>query len=545
MNSEHGKNEENKELDSLSQEPMSSLDDGLQETEIVGLEDIIDESVQEEGDASTSEEKLKAEEDPHNNAILEDEYTFDPKGNRAPIEIPGITSAEYDRREEALAKIIDPKSLTKEDQDYIRRIVSASGLYPPNDHYSRLFKEEDREFYQGVKNKEGDAKVGIRAVDFSTRPGELSGEVALLKISRQLGIGDVVSVPLPHSGLWVTIKPPTERELVDLYNTVFRKKMELGRITNGLTLSNYSSMVNEEMFNFIMGQIHSINNKDITRDNLRDHMLIHDYHILAWGLMCSIYPNGFDYQRTCVNETRDCEHVVKGSIHLPSLLWIDNRSLTELQKTIMYDNRAAKLSKNHYDKYLIEHTRTVSRVIDVGNGIKFHLKVPTFSEHVNDGNKWVSAINNKIEYLALENYNPNMFNKSLSYDGASNEEIIKEDIFNHYVRSSILNKWRHYVDYIEIGENVIKDSDTIDKALTNFSSDDNVRDKLLDAILKFQEDTTIALVGIPSYKCPSCEYDQNEENSKGKFKSIIPLDVLGVSFLLLTSKTSAILEREV
>lgn len=419
-------------------------------------------------------------------------------------------------------------SNSKELKDWKKTVEESVEFYTPTGLYQERFSDQSSHFEQGVENKAGELK-SISSLKFKKTDGELKGELAILKVSKMLGLGDVVSIPLPHSGIWVTVKPPTEKDLIDFYNNLFREKIALGRSTAGLTLTNFSVYINNKLFDFIMKHVHSINYGDIPKDELKNYILIHDFPILAWGFASSIYPNGFDYQRACVNDVEQCTYIAKAIINLSKLLWIDNSSLTEYQKDILSENRPNKFSIENYRKYIVEHTRTKESTVSLANGLKIKLRIPTMAEFIADGMRWVNGINAKIDNLIVDN---------------GDEEEVKSQVLEQYVRSSLLRQFSHFVDYIETDENAITDRDTINDVLEVFSADDDVRGEFSNAVLKFKSDTTIALIGIPEYKCPNCNKEQNTNPINEKFVNVIPLDTLALFFSLITLRISKILERE-
>lgn len=417
----------------------------------------------------------------------------------------------------------------KEYSDWRDVVQNSIEYYTPLSLYQNRFSDEKSLFMQGVEVDENQ-RLSINNIKFKKTEGELKGEIALLKVTKLLGLGDVFSVPLPHSGIWVTIKPPTEKDLIDFYNTLFREKIVLGRATSGLTLTNFSVYINNRLIDFILKHIYSVNYSDIPKEKLKDYILIHDLPILAWGFACTIYPNGFEYQRACVNDIENCTYITKGIINLIKLLWIDNFALTEAQKKIFSEYRPNKLTVESYKKYIAEHSKVASSFITLKNDIKIKLRVPTLSEYISDGMNWINMINNSVESVIFNNEN-------------SEEE--KEALLNQYIRSSILRQFSHFVDYIEVDENPITDRDTINQVLEAFSIDDEIREELTNKILAFKSDTTIALIGIPEYKCPNCQKEQNEDPINERFSNVIPLDVMNVFFTLLVSRIAKILERSI
>lgn len=423
---------------------------------------------------------------------------------------------------------IIPQADTEEFKTWKETVNEAVENYTTDGLYQSRLDDQEADFAQGIRKPDGSlltmASPKFRAVD-----GELKGELAVLKVSKKLGLGDVLSVPLPHSGIVVTIKPPTERDIIDFYNTVFREKIYLGRMSSGLTLTNLSAYINNRLFDFIIKHVHSVNYGDISKEQLKNYILIHDFHILAWGFAATMYPNGFDYQRPCTNHIESCNYIAKATINMLKLLWVDNSSLSQVQKDILYEVRPGKLNADSYRKFVSEHTRTKSKEISLSNGMRVLLKIPTVAEHINDGLGWVNKINSSIDNI-------------LTLEGDDNEA--KNEMLQQYVSSSVLRQFSHFVDYIEADESVINDRDTIHSVLELMSADDDMRRELTEAILKFKSDTTIALVGIPEYKCPNCGKDQNTAPVNDKLTSVIPLDVMMLFFTLLTLRMSRILERQ-
>lgn len=405
----------------------------------------------------------------------------------------------------------------------------AIDFYVPGGLYQDRFYEEKSKFEQGVSTKEGELKT-ISKLKFKQTEGELNSELAVLKVSKLLGLGDVLSVPLPHSGIWVTIKPPTEKDLIDFYNNIFKEKIALGRSTFGLTLTNFSVYVNRKLFDFIIKHVHSINYQGFTKNELDNYILIHDFPILAWGFAATIYPNGFDYQRACVDDIERCSYIAKAVLNMLKLLWVDNSSLNEAQKIIMAENRPNKLGIESYRKYISEHVRVNGTEFNLKEGIKFKLRIPTFTEYTTDGISWVNTVNSAIEAFIVEE---------------GDEAEAKTQLLDQYVRASILCQFNHFIDYIEIDDSVINDRKSINEVLKVFSADDEHRIEITNRILKFKADTTIALIGIPDYKCPNCGKPQNVDIINSRLTSVIPLDVLNLFFTLITLRISKIMEREI
>lgn len=465
------------------------------------------------------------------NAVQTAEYSSESSGNADySIPLPSIGLFDFN------AKLRSFNNLNLEDKaqglEKWRTVTQNSiDYYTVGGLYSDRFKDKASTFKQGVETDSGELN-SISPLKFKNTSGELKGEIALLKVSKMLGLGDVVNVPLPHSGIWVTIKPPTEKDLIDFYNSIFREKIMLGRTTFGLTLTNFSVHINNRLFDFILKHVHSLNYGDLPKENLKDYVLIHDFPILAWGFACTMYPSGFEYERACVTDVEACSYIAKAKLNIAKLLWVDNPSLTDAQKKILEEFRPNKLSIENYRKFTSEHVRVSGSSFTTKNGIKFKLKVPTFNEYTTDGLAWISGINSAIENIILQ-------------ESDDQDDDGKTEMLNQYVKTSILRQFNHFVDFIEIDDNVIHDRETINKVLEAFSAQDDIRVEITENILKFKAKTTLALIGIPEYKCPNCGTHQNPDPTNDNFVNVIPLDTMNLFFTLITLRISKILEREV
>lgn len=409
-----------------------------------------------------------------------------------------------------------------------QRVVQDSvEFYTSANMYNSLFEDNSRNFQQGFKDNAGNLS-SITNFKLKSVEGEIKGELALLKVAKHLGLGDIIRVPLPHSGIWVTLKPPTEKDMVDFYNNLYRDKISLGRSTSGLTLSNFSVFINNALMDFIIAHVHSINYSDIPISDLKNHISIHDIPILAWGFASTIYPNGYDYNRACL-DVEKCTHVTHGKINLSKLLWIDNTALSEAQRIILSEFRPNKLTVDNYNKYKAEHVKLADTYFETASGVKINLSVPTVEDYFTDGLQWVNSINNKIESVVI--------------DDRDNKH--KDSLLDQYVKSTVLRQYNHFISSVEVDGNTISDRETINNLLEMLSSNDEIRTKIIEEVNKYISNTTIAVIGIPEYECPVCKANQNPDPVNDRFVNVIPLDTINLFFSLITLRISQILEREI
>ena len=178
-----------------------------------GDEDIMQEEPVSDVQVYFEEEPVETEEpvveehakDPSNKPCIT-KPTNKPKevGNYA-IGLPASSLVEFTTALNRFSEI-----LTESNKDHVKwRDTSqeATEFYTPGGLYQDRLDDGKANWQQGVISPSGDV-VGMSSVAMKSREGELKGEIALLKVAKRLGMGEVVNVMLPHSGIWLTVKPP-------------------------------------------------------------------------------------------------------------------------------------------------------------------------------------------------------------------------------------------------------------------------------------------------------------------------------------------------
>lgn len=452
------------------------------------------------------------------------------KEKKANTYVVGLPS---DTLEKFTAAINRFSELFKEVDDVKKKWSESAGeaveFYTPGGLYQNRINEPGSQWEQGVLNADGELK-GMSSVAFKNQPGELKGEIALLKVAKRLGMGDVVNVMLPHSGIWVTVKPPTDREIIGFYNTVFREQIMFGNMTSGLTFSNFAANMNNRLFEFILRHVHGLNYSDLPKESLGNFMVAYDFPFLVHGLAKAMYANGFDYSRACTNNLQECLHVSEQTLDLDSMVYIDNSSLSKVQRNILSNNRSNAHTLESFRTFKAEHARMVEGSHRLSNGIKLNFKIPTFNEHVTDGLDWINNISSTVDNLITAN---------------NGDEEMKSEILQQYVKSTALRQFGYFIDSVEVSDDeVVNDRKTINSLLELFSSDDDIRVEITKAIIDYKSRTTYAVIGVDQYTCPACNHQQEGIEHLPAFRNVIPIDSVALFFLMLTSKISKILERE-
>lgn len=403
---------------------------------------------------------------------------------------------------------------------------------------------KDSMFVDCLTRKESDWRTGVDVNGTVLRGGypifaagkgkELEGAQAVVRVLNHLGIGSIYSQPLWHSGFWVSFKPPTESELVDLNHAIASDKIKFGRHTYGLAFSNLTSYTVDRLLKFACDHIYetSIRQEDLSNIGILEILHTHDIPAFLTGFMASQYPRGFNYRRPCCNNPQTCTHVHEATLDLRWLTKEDNSRLTPYQKGHMTSRRRGSMSLDSIKRYRTEmelsHPRDVVIKQTIGNSITFQLGCPTANDYVDAGFRWIGKM-------------AEMVDEAVGKDAGSVE---RNALIQQHGMASILCQFSHWVKEIRIGEQIVTQRSTLDNLLTHLSSDDEIRERLIQEIKRYIMDSTVAIVGIKTFDCPVCKKPNGDESNPNELqRELIPLDVVQVFTLLVSQRIARLARR--
>jgi hypothetical protein len=397
-------------------------------------------------------------------------------------------------------------------KDGIDNLVAGNALL-------KSLSKETSNWMQSVEIEGVRLAAGAPKISGEGENGKLSGDAAMFQVLGALGLGSIVQIPLWHSGIWVSIKAPTDSDLLLLDQRLADEKIALGNMTSGLVYSNTSVYMVNHLVNFALDHIYDASLKDTRPENLKKIIRATDIPILLWGLACAIYPNGYPYRRPCIASPTECQHVEEAMLYLPRLCWTDREALTHAQKKHMV-NRRAKHTNEHVMLYQSDLKYGKKKTVEFTPKLKMILRVPSIEEYITSGYSWIESIVNMIE----ENF------------GSTAKGEDRERRIMAQGNVTMLRQFAHWVDKILVtlpsgDENYIDSRDTIDRILTTLTGQDELRDKFFEEVGNYIDYSTISMIGIPRYSCPSCGKPQGDE-SDSSHRYIIPVDVTNVFFTL-------------
>ena len=412
--------------------------------------------------------------------------------------------------------------------EWAKTIISSMDTSLSRDMLSSTAEDLNSEWHQSVDYK-GYKLQGVTPTLKKNEGEELTGSKAILAVVSGLGLGSMYQVPLWHSGFWITLKPPSEGEVVELFRLLDASVISLGRMTGGLIYSNLSVITAKHVVEFIMEHIHSTTIDNWKNEDLYELIKVQDLFPLISGIAATMYTKGFTYKRACVVGPDKCNHVVKGRVDIRKLLFVNRSVLTDDQKNHMSFKRPKSVTVDDVKLYQrsLSNISGVRRKMDGDVDFEIELKSPSIKDYIEEGERWVEHI------------------VSLVDDALTEEDKDKrEEMINLHAESTLLRQYSQWIESLSIDGSIIIERNTLDVSLAAATGDNKIRKWITDMVLDYINTSTIAMIGVPAYDCPVCNTDQSDENAPEGFKTLIPLDTLSLFFFLVAQRRTHIALRQ-
>lgn len=387
------------------------------------------------------------------------------------------------------------------------------------DYFEPTVDRENSAWRQGVMGEKG--RLQAATPQFKDTEGQrLTGEMAVLRIKALTGQGSLVNIPLWHSGFWLTLKSPPESMMLELNRKIMEEKISLGRRTYGLAFSNQSVFFASAITDFVLNHVYSTSLKD--RGNLAEKISSLDIPLLVWGIACCIWPRGFQYARSVVDDVANNNKVIREKLNVAKLCWVDTASLDKWQVAHMSKRADNSMTADDVANYKSRFVRGQERVVTLSEHIKATLSVPSLAHYVISGQRWVDNVVAMVDRAFGMPPDADVRNAYITAQGKATN--LRQ--YSHWT-SKLLTSSNQYVD----------DTDTMDNTFDVLSADDELSKKYFAEVKKFMEDSTIAIIATPIVA------NSEKEKTLPYFPHLLPLDALSTFFILLVQKVRQIQER--
>jgi len=404
---------------------------------------------------------------------------------------------------------------TEESQAREQILGAALESLPAKNQLIETLRREGSDWTQFVQAESAKLGISVPKAEAVQDGAIISGERAVLRVRQQLGIGTLIQVPLWHSGIWLTFKAPEDSAMLELFRRIRAEKTSLGYQTYGLTFANTSVFYNQWLIDFALEHVYDSTLKN--PETLRKNISSLDIPSLLWGLACAHYPRGFQYGRAVVNELGELVKEVRGRLNVGRCLWVDYKALTPWQiNSHMARRVSATVTQEMLDRYRAEFTRGVEREVDLGQGVKMTLGVPSVEDYQNSGQKWVNGILHLFNSVVADGVDQDARQKAMHMQG----------------KATNMRQYAHWVKKITLTKtnNDIVDVETIENTLSNLSSQDEIRSAYFRECMKYIDDSTIAVIATPT------AHPAEDKRALPRFEHLLPLDVASTFFTLLVQK---------
>ena len=418
-----------------------------------------------------------------------------------------------------------PENFTKDNytqEEKLSSILAIEGLGVS--HVEDMLDERlnnNKDDFVNVLNY-SDKKLNTRKLTFSDK-GNMSQSAAVAKLRSLMSVGDLIQVPLWHSGFWVTITPPSLMDLTNLDFALSDAEISLGRNTATLIYSNYSVVTYRIVSEFLINRIHESTLELEESDDIRNHILLPDFALLVNALCAAMHPDGYHIVKSCRNTTilteknkPKCDFRLEAIVDPKKLIFVDRTSVSKSMLNLMAMRTPNSVTVDNVKEYQLSIKRLLDKTLHIkaenGTEFKVLLSMPTLLNHVNVGERWVNRIIKASEAVFTE---------------ADTDEMKNEKI-RQMIATCQLGLLNSFIKSIN---DVIVEEEHILESLSLISTDESAYVGVRDGIKEFINNAVIAMVATPSYICPKCKAEHEEDN-KGPFKEFIPLNIIEHFFAL-------------
>lgn len=357
----------------------------------------------------------------------------------------------------------------------------------------------------------------------------ITGEMATLQVRQSLGLGVPSTIPLWHSGFWISIKAPSTAARIDLQQRLDAEKVTLGRRGQGFTFSNDSVYLKSYLMEFALAHVTSANVHYQNPQDLRDLILSSDINSIIWGVLTALYPHGYPFHQPCVNDPTRCNHVVKEMLDLYKIHFVDYQRLTDGQLEHM-SKRMERMSTAQLEAYRNQHYYVKDGKVELpseqGALFRAQLKVPTVAEYMLSGVTWIEGITADVQRAFGSDITGEQRNRYIQDRGTATS----------------MATYAHWVKEIGLESGaVINDPATIQQTLAEISYDVKLRTAFLQAVQDYAEHCSITVEALPKFDCPACGKKPTEDELKHPY--LAPINIESLFFTMQGQHLKKVLTR--
>lgn len=438
---------------------------------------------------------------------------------------PAILAFKVGARE--LDEILDLRGLSDIDD---KQAQSLSDIDKRLVNLARNLSAVYQDVYFDDLDKEGDWHNTVMHNDTALGPGKvkpanMNDPIAGLRV--KFGQGGMVQIPLWNTGLWVTLRAPTLRALLDFDQKLRMEKMNLGRSSNGMVYSASEVYTVETYMKFAMEHVVAVNYVFETGDATNELLAVirtRDYQQVMWGMALAMYPDGYPLRQPCIADVDTCKHVDELLLNFARINYVDRSKIS--------NNQALKMASRNTKrdiKWLTEYQSEfalATKHINLGKGLVAVLGSCSVMEQVDSGHLWVDGI-------------------AKSTNEAFGARLSEMDRVRHIMRQGALTNLRQYSHWIVRFEDssgnddapvIYDDMVNKDRILELLSEDPEVSTMLTKEMVDWFRRGSITYNALVKTPCPACQGKSTDHTHP----YLTPIDIGYIFFTLAGQKINRV-----
>lgn len=437
----------------------------------------------------------------------------------------------------------NPANLDETNATLLIQSMSDSRELISNDYRmtEQMMNDEDVELTQVIGiTADPSQRIRSRRATIPNSGGNLTGLKAKAAIMDSLGLSTYFTLVLPHSGLVAIISPPVASEIIDFQYVLDTAKINVGRTIGGSNYGTATWYINDKLVDLFISKISYINLKDSSPENIRALLDPMDIPTIAWGLACTMYPDGYIFNRTALLDNGKAEHVM-GRIWLPDMAIYANSRLSVRQKQHLIKAESVASSNEEIESYRRDWKKEedvevferliFSRKIEKREGTfiqetYIELGQSDMARYVEHGSDWDVYIKDAISETLSMTSDENIRSRYLS--DKIQATALRE--YSHFIRKIRINKYFEETGKSESLSSTIDSPETLIEILNEISSNQEIRNKLIEAVVEYINKNVKVVYGVPTVS----EYEE-KHNSSPVSNKIVPINTV-IAFFTLTAR---------
>lgn len=415
-------------------------------------------------------------------------------------------------------------------QNWFESVAASVGMFTREGAFSEALRSPAADWRDHVDTGDRQLRTSTASLGEASGDAPLSGVQAIAKATAFTSVGAVLTFPLPHSLIWLTVKAPTDGQLLELERRIHNERAIIGRRSLGRVFSQSDVVTKGMLLDLIFRLVVQSTYPSDDPAELRKAILQTDAELLIANFAAAVYPNGYPLVRPCLADPDNCHTIAKGRVSIPKMIRYDNNAFTANQRRFL-SRRVTRANPAELESARAEFPQSLKRIAtytrtfrrrneEVSEQVIFTFRTPSIADYLENGYLWVT----ELETAADEAFG----NKITMTE--------RDAHINMSAEAAALRQYSHWVESIQYRNAAGQDAGRVEikedifQSLERFSADEAMSDFFFTAVQEYIDSVTVGILAIPSYDCPGCKKEQ--PTAAGNFKHLIPLEASETFFTI-------------